>query len=272
MNKRTLGIIFTMFPFVALLLYVVFGVVFAFAVPKLGLPNVLGFSVLSVLLLLASIVLPIIGVVLMVKHSHSFSQTGAIKKGWEVMKKNIGVVLGSELVFVVYYVLYTLIVAKMQDLAMIAIFAFISTFVEVFLGIGLIKIYLGLLRGQTVSVSTMFSGADLILKMVGGAILYMLIVFGGFLLLVVPGIIWSYKYSLFAFFIVDRGMGPVEALKASGAITSGAKWDLFAFRILAQLVLILGILALGLGFLFALPVVLGAYVDVYMQLAKRAGK
>ncbi len=272
MNKRTLGIIFLMLPLVALVLYAVSIAVFALAVPKLGLPSVFGFVGVGILLSLAAIVLPIIGVVLMVKHSQSFSQTGAVAKGWDVMKKNFGLVLGSEMIFVVYYVLYILIVAKMQNMGMVALFALISTFVEVFLGIGLIKIYLGLVRGQTVSFSTMFSGADLVLKMIGGAILYMLIVFGGYILFVVPGIIWSYKYSLFAFFIVDKGMGPIEALKESGKITNGAKWDLFSFRILMQAILFLGLLALGLGFLVALPVMLGAYVNSYLQLVNRGGK
>ncbi|HEX7444847.1 MAG TPA: hypothetical protein VF300_00510, partial [Methanothrix sp.] len=81
---------------------------------------------------------------------------------------------------------------------------------------------------------------------------YGLMVVIGLLLLIVPGIYLGLKYQFFGYLIVDRGMGPFEALKESGRLTDGAKKDLFVF----WLALICGILVimLVLGLLVALPV------------------
>lgn len=74
----------------------------------------------------------------------------------------------------------------------------------------------------------------------------------GLLFLIVPGIYLGLKYQFFGYLIVDRGMGPFEALKESGRLTEGAKTDLFVF----WLSLFCGILVIMivLGLLIALPI------------------
>ena len=60
-------------------------------------------------------------------------------------------------------------------------------------------------------------------------ILYGLIVLAGMILLVIPGIIWAVKLQYFSYFIIDKKLAPIEALKESSRITTGIKWDVFAF-------------------------------------------
>ena len=45
----------------------------------------------------------------------------------------------------------------------------------------------------------------------------------GLILLIIPGIIVSLMFLFFAHVIVDREVGPIEALKVSKIITDGAK-------------------------------------------------
>jgi len=101
----------------------------------------------------------------------------------------------------------------------------------------------------------------------GTAVLYGLIIFGGFLLFIVPGIIWSVKFSLWSYFVVDKGLGPVQALKASSRATMGVKWDLFGFGIVCGAINILGVLCLIIGIFATYPTVIVATALVYRQLA-----
>jgi uncharacterized membrane protein len=75
------------------------------------------------------------------------------------------------------------------------------------------------------------------------------------------------KFSLFPYFIVDRRLGPIEALKASGIATMGAKVDLFLFGLLLSLINIAGFLCLIVGLFATIPTSLVAYAYVFRQLS-----
>lgn len=57
------------------------------------------------------------------------------------------------------------------------------------------------------------------------------------------------------FLVVDRGLGPLDALKTSMELTKGNRWPLFGFALLTALIVALGVLALGVGLLVAIPIV-----------------
>ncbi len=94
-----------------------------------------------------------------------------------------------------------------------------------------------------------------------------LIVLGGLLLLIVPGIVWGLRFQFASYFILDKDMGPIQALKASWAATKGEVWDLFKLAIIVGLVNLLGLLALGVGIFVSAPVSLLAMAFVYRKLA-----
>jgi uncharacterized membrane protein len=77
--------------------------------------------------------------------------------------------------------------------------------------------------------------------------LYTLIVCIGFLLLLAPGVIWSLKYGLSFFSIMDKGLGAVQSLGISGRITTGYKWQLFGIAAIGWGTLVLknGVISLG---------------------------
>ena len=74
----------------------------------------------------------------------------------------------------------------------------------------------------------LFSYFPLFFKYLSGSILYELIIVGGMILLIIPDIIWRIKFQFFSCFIVDKGVGPIEALKRSSVITKDAKWICFS--------------------------------------------
>lgn len=132
--------------------------------------------------------------------------------------------------------------------------------------IGLTKISIKFCDNEKSKFKDLFSHYPLFFKYLFGSILYVLIVFGGMILLIIPGIIWAIKFQFFNYLIVDKGLGPVEALKKSWVITKGAKWNLFVFGLLLALINLIGILCLVIGLFATLPTTLVAIAFVYRKL------
>lgn len=135
-----------------------------------------------------------------------------------------------------------------------------------YLQVGLVQISLAAARGQSPSFAMLFGGVHRLWPMVGSTLLIMVVVFVGFLMLIVPGVILLFGLSMAGYFVVDAGLGPVAALKASWAATRGHKAMLFGFGFLAGLVLIGGLLALLVGVFPAMAVVSVAMAVIYTRL------
>ena len=87
------------------------------------------------------------------------------------------------------------------------------------------------------------------------------------ILLIVPGIIWGLRYSMYGYYMVTEGAGPMEALQKSAAATNGHKGELFGLCLASAGVVILGALCLGVGLLWALPTVEIAWSAVFLELS-----
>jgi uncharacterized membrane protein len=98
------------------------------------------------------------------------------------------------------------------------------------------------------------------------AILVWFILTIGFLLLVVPGIILALIFCFYSYAIVDRGLGPIDALKHSAAVTKGARMALLGFWIVAFLLNLVGLLALVIGLFVTGPITMVAAAYVYRKL------
>ena len=89
----------------------------------------------------------------------------------------------------------------------------------------------------------------------------------GLVLLIVPGLIAMVLFMFSTFLVIDRGLGPIDALKASMEMTRGNRWPLFGFILLCLLILFVGVLALGVGLLVAAPVAGIAFAYAYRLLS-----
>jgi uncharacterized membrane protein len=93
----------------------------------------------------------------------------------------------------------------------------------------------------------------------------------GFVLLIVPGIIFGLMFMFATFIVIERELGPIDALSESHRLTRGYKWPLFGFVLLLLLVNVLGLLALIVGLLVSIPVSTLAFVHAYRTLGGRPG-
>ncbi|MFH1856572.1 MAG: hypothetical protein ABH836_05015 [Candidatus Omnitrophota bacterium] len=199
----------------------------------------------------------------------TFSINEALLFGWNVMKKNIGFFIGILVVVFIASAAPDVINNFIKGKAPVAISIIIAVIfwvLQLILGMGLIKIALKFCGNEKPDFAVLFSGIPLFFKYLAGVILYVLIVLGGLILLIVPGVIWSIKFQYFPYLIIDKNMGPIEALKKSASITHGAKWDLLGFNVVLAVVNVLGILCLLIGAFAAVPTVMIAYAFVYRKL------
>lgn len=200
--------------------------------------------------------------------SKAFSKGDAIRYGWGVTKNHLGFFIILLLIVGAIMGVFGVLENSFKDNAKGAasVISVVGIVVRVLVSMGLVKIVLNLIDGKKGEYGDLFSQYPIFFKYLGGSILYGLIVFGGMILLIVPGVIWAIKYQYYSYCIIDRGLGPVRAIKQSGLVTQGAKWNLWLFMILLVLLNIGGALLLGIGLFLTIPTTLVAQAFVYRTL------
>jgi len=131
---------------------------------------------------------------------------------------------------------------------------------------GINKFLLRVGRGESPALSEVFGGLPFLGRMVVGNLLFIILYYLGALLCVVPGVLFALGCSQWSYLVVDKGMSPVDALKASWAMTMGHKMNIFVFFLLAFLVALAGYLACGVGIFVAIPIIQLAQVFIYLRL------
>ena len=63
----------------------------------------------------------------------------------------------------------------------------------------------------------------------------------------------SLKTNFFSYFILDKNMGPIEALSESLTRTTGLEFELFIIYAILALINLIGAILFGLGLLFTIP-------------------
>jgi uncharacterized membrane protein len=131
----------------------------------------------------------------------------------------------------------------------------IATFLQAIFGAGLIKSSLNVVDGREVNAGDVFSYASKPEVVTTGAMLGVLS-FIGTLLCYFPAIIVSFLTVFAMFYVVDKGLSGVEAIKASVSLVTSKIGETILFYLLAAVVLIVGAILCLIGLLAAVPVVL----------------
>lgn len=187
-----------------------------------------------------------------------FSIKGSLVHGWERFKAHWELMLTTTLFMVV--------AGFLSDKSS-WILSILLIVLSVIVRIGYTKIVLRLEDGELPTFKNLFTEYSLFWRYLGTSILQGLVIVAGFILLIVPGIIWAIKYSFAPLILIDTNTTPLGALKESAAITKGKKWQLLGFYLVLGLVNIAGIILLGVGLLVSIPVSTFAMVYVYRKLS-----
>jgi uncharacterized membrane protein len=135
---------------------------------------------------------------------------------------------------------------------------------------GQLTIMLSYLDGKKLPLSKLFTSTQQFWRVLGASLLLAVVVIGGLILLIVPGVYFALKYQFVLNLIIDKKLGIGAAFRESSRITKGRMMALLGFNFLCLGVVLLGALCLGVGILVAMPVVSLADVFIYRHLQKTA--
>lgn len=195
----------------------------------------------------------------------------SIEQAWDIVKKNKGYFFGLTFVFSIVYIASSFILPMLFEkiLGNFGIFLGFVAYMILYalMCIGYVKVCFAMMRGeQKPSYKMLFNQTEKLLNLIIGSILFFLICIGGFILLIVPGIIWSLKYRYYFLFILENNMKPVEALKASALITKGYKGKLLIFSLFQGVIVYVGVFIFLIGIFVAMPVAMIASYIIYQKL------
>lgn len=194
----------------------------------------------------------------------------ALSYGWEKMKTHflfLWMMLGAT--FVISILFNILQKGAGKETLVGSILGLVAIAVGFIVQMGLIRVYLDLADGKKDELKTLFSQTRLFWNYFGAVVLYMIVVVLGLILFIIPGIYFGLKYQFYAYLIVDKNLGAIEALKKSAVMTDGVKWKLLGFCFVIFGLNILGFIALIFGLLVTIPMSIMAYVYVYRTLRDR---
>lgn len=113
----------------------------------------------------------------------------------------------------------------------------------------------------------LFKGFSRFVETLVAGLLMSLIIGIGYILLIVPGIIASCGLALTYFIMIeDPGISGVDAMKKSWQLMNGHKWELFCLWLRFIGWMLLGIITVGIAFLWIQPYITVTTLNYYRNL------
>jgi uncharacterized membrane protein len=190
----------------------------------------------------------------------------ALSFGWNTFKANVGFFIVLLIIVGIVQSIPSALQTASDNASVELLGAVLGIVIGMFVQIGTTRIALKFVDGQKAELSDLFSRYEVFFSLLIAGIIVGIAVMVGLILLIVPGIIIGIIFSMYGYVIVDRGLGPIDALKRSAAITDGARLALFGFAIVLMLLNIVGFLALVIGLFVTIPISMIAMAYVYRKL------
>lgn len=201
-----------------------------------------------------------------------FSKKQALRFGWQKVREHLWFFVLLSLCFGAIVFLFNAAQQATESAApaVASLFALVNTVFQMLMGMGYIYVVLQVVRGNQPKLEDIPKPFPSFWKYLGASILYGLIVLGGTLLLIVPGIIWAIRFGQYRYLIVDKPELTInQAFKESKLMTKGIVGQLILFSLLIFMVNILGALLLFVGLLVTIPLSAIALGYVYNTLLAR---
>jgi uncharacterized membrane protein len=188
---------------------------------------------------------------------YDFSISGVIKEGFNRSNGVKGVFVGSIIIFVII----SLFVNGMLEFIFPSVNSQINGFVASFIaGIFTTPIHVGILmfgvfhaRGKEFKVADMFNYFNAAMPIVITYIVMSILIYLGFLLLIIPGIYLSISYMFTYMLVVDRGLSTWEAMELSRKTVSKHWFKFFGLSLILGILILLSAIPLGIGLIWSVP-------------------
>lgn len=142
----------------------------------------------------------------------------------------------------------------------------VMTAITLPLGAGLFMISLKLASNAPVSGTEVFAYFNKTMSLLSTMILMYIMIALGLLLLIIPGIYLMFAYYMAIPLVVEKGLGPWQALEASRKAISKSWFRFVGLSLVIMLLLMIAMIPLGIGLIWVVPMALIAYGIVYRNI------
>ena len=200
--------------------------------------------------------------------------SGAFSHGWLTMKKYFIELL----VVILVLILFSIPMGIVNSFVDRATFDYSSfTIFGVAYGIivlapvsyGVNWIFLKAVRNEPFKTYDIFMAFQNIWNVVIANILVGAIVGIGFVLLIVPGIIFACRLAFVPFLVMDQKLEAIEAIKKSWEMTRGYSWTIFGMAIMSFFIAIAGVICFIVGIFPAIIWIESAFASLYWAVATK---
>lgn len=149
---------------------------------------------------------------------------------------------------------------------LVVIVGIVFWLINMLLELGFLKITLKLVAGEKPTYKDLYQHYPQYLNFLLASVITAVIVIGGFILLILPGIYLAVRLQFVPVLAADKKLPPVEAVKAGWELTRGKWMKVFVFDLLLIGINILGAIALLVGLLVTIPTSSIAFTYFYKKL------
>lgn len=192
----------------------------------------------------------------------TFSIRESLSSAWELFKKHWMVLVGAMVLTAIAQSFPGYLMGDTNPIAQL-----LSYLISIFLSAGMMRLYLDATDGKMPDLQALFSQGKFFLNALFASILMWIAIMVGLVLLIVPGVYIATRLFFVMALVIDKGLGPIEAMRASWALTEGQILHLVKLWLTFVGILLLGALALIVGLLVAVPVATLMLTIVYRKLA-----
>jgi uncharacterized membrane protein len=143
---------------------------------------------------------------------------------------------------------------------------FVNLGVSSFFRGGIAKFSLKVAKGEPYAFGDVFAGGQYFLSIFVVQLVTAIAFAFGFALLIVPCIFVLIGFSMAIPLVVDRKVGPIDALGESWKLGEGNRMNLFIFGLIAFGLAIAGACACFIGLLLVMPILEVAWLYIYLKL------
>lgn len=190
------------------------------------------------------------------------------RAAWAVFTKQVWVFIGAAAFIGAVSFVFNKIGGNGKDLQSFVI-GVVTAVALWWLYIGFIRMALTASAGGAIHFKSLFAEQwPTLLQFAIATILTGLIVGIGLILIIVPGVMAQVGLLFGAFFVVDKGMKGIDAMKASWNLTKGHKWQIFYAFLVLTLLNPAGAAISGTGLLITVPLTALSLAHPYRELEK----
>lgn len=157
-----------------------------------------------------------------------------------------------------------------SDWMLYGLVTFVGWILSTMISVGFMRGLLGYVRGKEPEMSMIFEGykpLSVWINSIFAAVLTGIVVTIGLILFILPGIYFLFKFIFAPYIVIDKELGPIDAMKKSWEYTTGNFAHVIVFGLISILFCILGIITLGLGFIVITPLLTIVYALFYKNVA-----